>query len=427
MKTAYIKGIILDGTEQMEPRQGQVLFVEDKHISAIVPEAEADLNGCQVVDLGGRYILPGLINLHVHLPGTGKPTKKPMNLKGLCRLITSCALCRSVGRSIVAANARQALMAGVTTLRTVGSIGDFDSRVRDDIKEGRRVGPRLLAANCAISVPGGHMAGTFAYEAHSAEEAAALVDRIAADGPDLIKLMVTGGIMDGDTVGEPGVLRMPETYIKAACDRAHKLGYRVAAHCEGPDGVRAALKNGVDTIEHGAKPDSEMMGLFRERGACQVLTLSPAIPYVKRMKGLFNLSEAAVINSTIVLEGMAELARACLKAGIPVGLGTDSSCTYVTQYDMWRELVSFTEYCGVTNRFALHTATLVNAQIAGIADRTGSIEPGKLADLIVVEDNPLENLQTLRRVNTVIFEGRRFDSPRVKKIAVVEDALDGIS
>ena len=171
-----------------------------------------------------------------------------------------------------------ALYSGVTTIRSVGGVEDFDSRLRDDIAAGKKKGPRILAGNMAVSVPNGHMAGSLAYIAHSAEEAVEFVRKIAEDGPDLIKLMITGGVYDATVKGEPGVLRMPAEYVKAACDEAHKLGFHVAAHAESPEGIKIALRNGVDTIEHGAKPDDEMMALFKETGSALVATLSPAPP-----------------------------------------------------------------------------------------------------------------------------------------------------
>jgi len=425
MKTAYINGILLDGTKDMVPQSGKVLITEDKKIVAIEEREGVDLSDCKVVDLDNKYILPGLINLHAHIAGSGRPTKKPMNLNRICKMITSCELTKRIGCKIIGKNVSSALMGGVTTIRAVGGIADLDSRVRDAIIKGKMVGPRILTSNCAISVPGGHMAGTFAYIANSKEEAAALVDRIAAEKPDLIKLMITGGVMDGEE-GAPGKLLMPEEYIKAACDRAHELGYPVAAHCEGSEGIKAALKNGVDTIEHGALPDDEMMALFREKGSCQVMTLTPALPYVKRFPGLFNLSEVAVINSGVIVEGMIALAKKCLEQGILVGLGTDSGCSYATQYGFWRELACFVRYCGVSNQFALHTGTLVNAKIAGIDDITGSIEVGKMADMIVTAGNPLEDLSALDQVDMVVFEGTLYDNPKLEKYEEVEQALNNM-
>ncbi|MDO4983587.1 MAG: amidohydrolase family protein [Eubacteriales bacterium] len=426
MKTAYCNGIILDGTKNMVPQYGKTVFVENGIITGIEDTSQEALSGCEVVDLKGKYLLPGLINLHAHLPGSGKPEKKPLKIDFLVRLLTSNALLKQIGYGLVAKNAKVVLMSGVTTVRAAGSPADFDSRVRDDIKRGKRVGPRILTPNCAISVEGGHMAGSFAYIAHSKEEAASLVDKIAEDKPDLIKLMVTGGIMDSDSFGEPGVLRMPPEYIKAACDQAHELGYKVAAHCEGHVGVIEALKNGVDTIEHGCMPNDEIIELFKARNAAHVLTLSPAIPYMKRLPNIHNMTEAAAKNSDILVTGMVALAKKCIGENILLGLGTDSGCTYVTNYDFWREINYFVKYCGVDNAYAIHTATLVNAKIAGIDSFTGSLEVGKKADMIAVEKNPLEDIGTLRNVAMVVFEGRRYDDPKVKKYEEVEKALDSL-
>lgn len=121
---------------------------------------------------------------------------------------------------------------------------------------------------------------------------------------------------------------------------------------------------------------------------------------------------------------MIQCARTCLDNGIPVGLGTDTACPYVTHYDMWRELMYFKKYLGVSNEFAIHTATLVNAQIAGIDDITGSIEVGKSADFMVVNGNPLEDLETLRNPQMVVLRGNVIKHPKVKKFAYVEEELD---
>ena len=162
-----------------------------------------------------------------------------------------------------------------------------------------------------------------------------------------------------------------------------------------------ALENGVDTIEHGAKPDEEILRLFRERGAAQVATLSAAVPYARFDRSVSKATEMEQYNGEVVLEGIIECAKACLAAGIPVGLGTDTGCPYITHYDMWREVRYFHTFCGVSNAFALHTATLGNAKIAGIDGITGSLTPGKSADLIVTAGNPLEDLETLRHVSMV--------------------------
>ena len=423
MKTAYINGIILDGTADMQPRSGEIVLVDGENIEAIVPDG-SDLSGYEIVDLKGQYLMPGLINLHVHLPGSGKPTKKQSDTKKLVKVLTSNALFRRVVQYMTESYARIELMSGVTTLRSMGGVMYFDSLARDRILRGEIVGPRILASNMAVSVPGGHMAGSLAYEATSAEEARDYVLKIAEDKPDLIKLMITGGVLDAKVKGEPGELKMPPEYVKAACDAAHELGLKVAAHVESPEGVRVALENGVDTIEHGAEPDDEIVALFKARGAAHVATLSPALLYALFDREISGVSEMEQYNGDVVFRGIIDCANKCLAEGIPVGLGTDTGCPYITHYDMWREVNYFRKFCGVTPAFALHTATLINARIAGIDDITGSIEPGKCADMIVTKRNPLEDLGALRTVRMVVTRGQLIRDPKVKKMAEAERELD---
>ena len=419
---ALINGVLLDGTRDMTPQTGKVVCVEGGKIAAVT-EGPVPA-GYEPVDLAGRYILPGLINLHVHLPASGKPKKKPSDPKKLVKLITSNGLMRRVGVKLCESYARTELLSGVTTIRTVGGVADFDTIIREKAAAGEILSPRVVASNMAVSVPGGHMAGSLAYEARTPEEAAAYVERIAAEKPDLIKLMITGGVMDAEVVGEPGVLRMEPLLVKAACDRAHGLGMKVAAHVESPEGVRVALENGVDSIEHGAKPDEEILRLLREHGAFQVATLSPAIPYALFDRSVSHATYEQQENGKVVLEGVIAMARACLENDIPVGLGTDTGCPYVTHYDMWRELCYFVKYCGVTPAFALHSATLLNARLAGIDSVTGSVEAGKAADLIVCDRDPLADLSALRSLHMVIKDGVRIEHPTVKKLPEVERELD---
>lgn len=423
MNIAYTNGIILDGTEHMTSQSGKAILTEGGMITDIVPDTAVP-SGHEKIDLGGKYILPGLINLHVHLAGSGKPKKKQSDPVKLVRLITSNALMRHIGKKMVAGYAKTQLLSGVTTIRTVGGIADFDTFVRDKIHDGKLLGPRILASNMAVSVHGGHMAGSLAYEAATPEEAAAYVEKIAGDKPDIIKLMITGGVLDAEKVGEPGVLRMAPELVKAACDRAHTLGFKVAAHVESPEGVQVALENGVDSIEHGAKPTDEIINLFKEHNAFQVSTLSPALPFALFDRGISHATYEQQENGKIVFDGIISLAKACLANGIPVGLGTDTACPYVTQYDMWRELCYYVKYCGVSETFALYSATLLNATLAGIGDETGSIEKGKKAEMIVTKENPLQNLQTLRDPAMVIMRENIIRSPKVKKIPEVETELD---
>ena len=229
MKYAFTGGVILDGTQDMEPQHGKTVLVDGEKIAAIV-DAGADISGYEQIDLGGKYIMPGLINMHIHLPSGGKPKKKESDPKKLVKLMTRNDLLRKIVKAVCRSAAQMQLNSGVTTVRTVGGIENADTRIRDDIDAGKAVGPRILAANMAVSVPDGHMAGSLAYVAESAEQARDLVAKIAEDRPDLIKLMITGGVLDAKVKGEPGVLKMPPAYVRAACDEAHRRGLPVAAH-----------------------------------------------------------------------------------------------------------------------------------------------------------------------------------------------------
>ena len=424
MKYAFIHGIILDGSEDMEPLSDHAVLVNGDKIEAVVPVEEADLNAYKVIDLKGRYIMPGLINLHVHLPASGRPKKKETDPVKLVKMMTSNFLTKKILYKLCAGLAATQLYSGVTTIRTVGGVLDVDTKIRDNVMAGKTAGPRILAANMAVSVPGGHMADSLAYSAHSPEEAVRLVDMIAADKPDIIKLMITGGVLDAKVKGEPGVLKMPPETVKAACDEAHRHGFIVAAHVESPEGVRVALENGVDSIEHGAEPDDEIISLFKERNACHVATISPALPFALFDREVSHATELSQYNGNVVFEGIIDCAKKCLEEGIPVGLGTDTGCPFITHYDMWRELNYFHKYCDVSKKFALYTATKRNAEIAGLGDVTGTVEAGKCADLIVTEGNPLEDLTVLRNVNMVMARGILYDEPKVKKMPEVEKELD---
>lgn len=243
-------------------------FGGNERITEILPAEEAGkrnlkASGYEEIDLQGKYILPGLINMHVHLAGNGKPQKKQRDNEALVKKIMSNGLTKAIAYHMVCGFAKDELYSGVTTIRTVGGLGDFDTRLRDDIAAGKKPGPRILAANEGISVPGGHMAGSVAIAAGSIEEALQHLEIAKAQKVDLVKLMITGGVLDAKEKGVPGELKMAPEMVKAVCDKAHAMGYKVAAHVESPKGVKVALQNGVDSIEHGAKADEEMIALLR--------------------------------------------------------------------------------------------------------------------------------------------------------------------
>ncbi len=423
MNYAFTNGKLLDGNQGMQVQTGLHILVKDGVISDIVPDT-ADVTGYQRVDLHGHYILPGLINMHVHLAGNGKPQKKQRDNEKLVKRIMSTGLTRAVAYKMVCGFANDELLGGVTTIRTVGGLGDFDTRLRDEIAAGSRVGPRILASNQGISVPGGHMAGSVAVAAANIPEALAQLEKSRSEKVDLIKLMITGGVLDAKEKGVPGELKMPPKMVRAVCDKAHSYGYLVAAHVESPEGVHMALENGVDSIEHGAKMDADMIRLFKERGAFLCTTISPALPYALFDRSITNATEVEQYNGNVVFEGIIDCAKAALANDIPVVLGNDVGCPWITQYDFWRELYYFHKYVGVSNAFALYTATRRSADLAGIGHLTGSIEKGKAADLIVTAENPLEDLRALRNLELVVARGNVIKHPVIRKRKQVEAELD---
>lgn len=423
MNYAFINGKILDGTKDMEVQEGLCILTNGKKIVDIVPTG-SDLDGYEKVNLGGKYILPGLINMHVHLAGNGKPQKKQRDNEKLVRRIMSSSLTRAVAYKMVCGFAKDELLSGVTTIRTVGGLGNFDTKLRDEISAGKKTGPRILAANQGISVPGGHMAGSVAVAAGSVSEALQHMEESKKENVDLIKLMITGGVLDAKEKGVPGELKMKPEMVRAVCEKAHADGYIVSAHVESPEGVRVALENGVDSIEHGAKLDEEMIRLFKKENAFLCTTISPALPYALFDRSITNASEVEQYNGNVVFEGIIDCAKAALANDIPVVLGNDVGCPWITQYDFWRELYYFHKYVGVSNAFALYTATKRSAEMAGIDDITGSIKKGKCADMIVTSQNPLEDLRALRHVDMVIANGVVINHPQIKKRPQVEAELD---
>lgn len=415
-------GIILDGSENMKPYKADI-FVNNGIIEDIITNGKSP-SECSEIDLDGKYIMPGLINMHVHLAGNGKPQKKQRDNEKLVKKVFATPIGRFAATKLVENYAKIELMSGVTTIRTVGGLRDLDTKTRDKINKGLLDGPRIIASNEAISVPGGHMAGSVAVACHNPEEAIAQIEKLKGEKVNLIKLMITGGVMDAKEKGVPGQMKMSPEIIKACCDKAHEYGFIVSAHVESQEGVKIALENGVDSIEHGSVMDDECIELFKKHNAFMICTVSPGIPYALFDQSVSHTSDVEKFNGELVLNGFTEGAKTCLKNNIPVGLGNDVGCPWIAQYDFYRELVYFHKYVGATNTQALHTATLVNAKLAGIDKETGSIEKGKCADLIVCKNNPLDNLNNLRKVDMVIARGKVYGNPKVKRNAYVDCYLD---
>ena len=420
MKKVYKNVNILDGTKGMKLQEGMMLTVVDGKIAAIEkndPNAEGQ-------DMYGMYLLPGLINLHVHTPGNGFPKKKQTDSKKTAKLVMSNPLLQQIGKKMCKDGVVTELMSGTTTIRTVGGLGHFDSELRDKVAKGKMDGPRIIACDQAVTIPGGHMEGSVAFGAASDEEFIKFVEDNCKYGVDWIKIMITGGVLDAKVKGEPGEMKMNEHQIKICCDTAHKFGKKVCAHVESPQGIIAAINNGVDSIEHGSAVTDEVVQQFKDLNRVLVCTLSPAIPLAKFKPEVTGGNDIQVYNSEVLLEGIIEATKKCLKAGVKVGLGTDTVCPFITHYDMWRELEYVHKLCDVERRDALYLGTLNNAEILGIENETGSIEVGKSAEFMVVEKNPLLGFDAIRKPELVVFKGKEFVRPQVKKSPEAEMYLD---
>lgn len=422
MKTIFKNCTLLDGTKDMVARENVDVEIENDKITAI---GKIEPSGTdKVIDLNGKYLMPGLINLHVHLPAGGKPQKKPLKADFLSKLALSSAAMRKFTLNLCHGYAMQGLMSGVTTIRTVGGLDDIDSKLRDKINAGQLDGPRILASNFAIGVPNGHMVGSVARAANTVQDAVKMVDELIDKKSDLVKLMITGGVMDAKVKGEPGVLMMQADMIKACCDRAHEHGLKVAAHVQSPEGVRTAVSNGVDSIEHGSTLTQAEIDAFKAHDAVLVCTLSPALPMAKFERETLGITEVVQYNSNVVFNNMIKGAKAALDNGIKVGLGTDTGCPYTTHYNMWRELHYFEKNVGVSPEFALYTATLRNAEILGLSDVTGSIEEGNCADILISSTNPLDDFRALSQPYAVVARGKVFLNPQIKKYPKCDEELD---
>ena len=417
---------ILDGTKDMQPQPDMTVLVDGETIVSIQSAAIPLPDGFEVVDLDGAFLLPGLINLHSHHFGSGKPSKVlgEGKIQDLVMLFAKTGLGRKYLLSVMKKAVHNHLHSGVTTVRGVGDFRYVDVEVRDLINAGKLEGPRMFVSGPALTVATGHGDGTFAEVGDKPADFRAMVRDRVAHNVDFIKICTTGGVMDSSVPGEAGLPKMSVEQARACVNEAHRLGMKVASHTEGPEGLEVDLIAGVDTVEHGCPIPPDMEALYKLKGVCAVATVSVALPMAKLDPEVTHMPAVTQVNSQLVADRIIQGAKDAVRKHIPLGLGTDAGCPFVTQYDMWREIYHFSKLVEVSPAFALHTATLVNARILGIDKLTGSIEEGKCADLIVVERDPLEDLTALRDVKMVMARGNLIREPHVDRMPEVDAILD---
>lgn len=362
--------------------------VKGKHIGVVgssqnTPRPVAD----ELIDLRGQTLLPGIIDSHVHLSLNGEADPMISFIRDNDFTIAY----RSEK------NAYQTLLAGVTTVRDLGSPKDISIHLRNAVNSGIVPGPRILSSGRCICMTGGH-GWNMGREADGEAEVRKAVREQLKAGADVIKLMATGGVM---TPGmEAGIPQFTFEELKAGVEEAHKGGRKVSSHVQGAVGLRNALKAGIDSIEHGIFIDEETVSMFLEYKAYLIPTLSA--PHNILKNGLKGGIPAYVIEKTERVAGAnVESAKMAFHRGVTIAMGTDAGTPFNLHGANMKELELF---CGIglSPMESIISATTTAARLLGLEQELGVIEEGKLADLIVVHGNPLDDITMLQQQERIL-------------------------
>jgi len=396
--------IYLTAAGMVDPASGQVVanpavvITDDKVTAVGTAGALPGPPGARRIDLAGETILPGLIDMHTHITSRS-------DLHGY-RALTVTAPASAISG---VANAYRTLQAGFTTLRNVGAGGYADVALRDSINEGETVGPRLFVSGPLIGATGGHCDENLLPESYHAvgegvadgpEAVAHKVREVHKYGADLIKLCATGGVLSkGDSVGAQ---QMTYEEMKAAVDEAHRLGLKVAAHAHGTSGINDAIRAGVDTIEHASLANDESFALAKARGAVFDMDIYNDDFILAEGAKVGMLPESLAKERTIG-RLQRETFRRAVKAGVTMTFGTDAGV--YPHGDNAKQFAKMVEW-GMTPMQAIQAATITAAKTLGpLGDNLGEIAPGKYADIIAVEGDPLNDVSRLEHVAFVMKGG----------------------
>ena len=396
-------GALLDRPGQ-SPRGASTIIVRDGRIEAIRDGLAAPESGARLIDLSRQFVLPGLIDMHVHIFNDDDKMRARLELTN-----------RDVEDNLLIGvdNARRTLEAGFTTVRDLGSDVRSVTALRDAIASGLVSGPTIVPAGRGISITGGHgdrsnnanreMGAAARAQAdnlcNGAEDCRRAVREQISQGAEVIKFAATGGVNSNITGGLNQQMFADE--MRAIVETAHMFGRKVAAHAHGQNGVKAALEAGVDSIEHGTYTDAETNALFKKTGAWLVPTfvaphaaLAQARAGARSKNTLAKAEEAAAAHASNI--------AGAVKAGVRIAFGTDSGVS-----DHGKNALEF-QYlvkAGMTPAVAIRAATLDAATLLGRADRIGVLEPGKDADIIALAASPLNDVTELERVQFVMRRG----------------------
>ncbi len=387
-------------------RGASTIIVTDGRITAIQDGATAPA-GAEVVDMRGRTVMPGLIDVHVHLTfNAGTPWYQSLTPK----------YSESYGTALGLNNALVMARAGFTTVRDLGSGSESGLAVRNALREGLFPGPRVLASGTSMSIVGGHGDASVGFNPElvhaindagqvgvctGAEECSRKVRQIAASGVDVIKFHATGGVLDP---GEAGLEQhFSDAEMKAIIDTAHSLKLKTAAHAHGAGGILVAVRAGVDSIEHGTFVDAAGVREMKARGtfySATLLAFSGLQSFIG--KGIFTPSSEAKGRQTLAVWGRG--LNMAYKGGVKIALGTDSA---VAPHARAAEEVGLmVSKGGMTPRDALVAATKNGAELLNLSSETGTLDVGKSADLIAVDGDPLADPAAVTRVGYVMVMGK---------------------
>jgi imidazolonepropionase-like amidohydrolase len=378
----------------------QIIWIEGDRIKEIGKAAEISSRlptGTKTIDLSNATVLPGLIDCHTHLTMTPYDSG-PAGMR------------KSYPRQALtgARNARVTLEAGFTTVRNVGANGYSDIALRDAINAGDVPGPRMLASGPPLSITGGHADNNYLAPQYNwsddgvADGVDGVTLKVRQDikyGADVIKFMATGGVLsEGDN---PALAQYSPAEMKAIVDTAHGLGRKVAAHAHGATGIKYAVLAGVDSIEHGSYIDDEDIQLMKQRGTYLVPTVYLEDWLMENLQTL-GLTPNMIEKARVVLPIAQEHLSHAFKEGVKVAFGTDAAVyPHGLNAHEFAKMVSM----GMTPLQSIQAATVNAADLIGWTDRVGTVEPGKFADIIAVQGDPLADVDVLENVHFVMKGG----------------------
>jgi imidazolonepropionase-like amidohydrolase len=399
-------GRLLDRPGQ-PPRGASTLLIRNGKVEAIRDgfQDAANYPGAQIIDLRDKFVLPGLIDSHVHLDSDRA------GQEGLVETLTNSPAYFAYEAAV---NARKTLAAGFTTVRNLGNSDGVTLALRDAIAAGKVPGPRIVDAGNGISTTSGHGDASLGLNPELADHAHQenLCDGVEScrravrlqirRGVDVIKIMTTGGV--NSRIGAGLGRQMFDDEAKALIETAHLYGKKVAVHAHGADGINTALRNGADSIEHGTLLDEEGIKLFLKTGAYYVPTLSTVNGYLERIAkdpNAYPPEVRAKIDWRITITGQA--LQKAFPRGVKIAFGTDAGVSkHGRNADEFELMVKH----GMPASEAIKAATVNAADLLGLASEVGTLEAGKRADLIAVTGDPLKDVTVLKKVEWVMKDGK---------------------